>query len=86
MGLLVKLVKSYAGASEKQLATIRGLGLKKFGDERLLKDTPSIRGLVYHVKHLVSQQVVSEEPKTQPRRKPKKIVRRDRARAKQAKA
>ena len=81
MGLRIKLVKSYAGASESQLATIAGLGLKKFGQEKLLKDTPAIRGMVFKVKHLVSSETVSEEPKAPSRRKPRKIVRRDRARA-----
>jgi len=81
MGLRIKLVKSFAGASESQLATIDGLGLKKFGQEKLLKDTPAIRGMVFKVKHLVSSETVSEEPKAHSRRKPRKIVRRDRARA-----
>jgi large subunit ribosomal protein L30 len=81
MGLEVELVKSFSGASESQLATIAGLGLKKFGQKRLLKDTPEIRGMVFKVKHLVSQRVVKEEPAKKPRRKPRKIVRRDRARA-----
>ncbi len=44
MGIKVKLVKSHSGASERQVATIVGLGLKKFGSEQLLKDTPAIRG------------------------------------------
>ncbi|HLL52551.1 MAG TPA: 50S ribosomal protein L30, partial [Myxococcaceae bacterium] len=46
MALKVKLVKSFSGSSEDMVAAIRGLGLKKFGDERLLQDTPSIRGMV----------------------------------------
>jgi len=81
MALKIKLVKSIAGASETQLRTIEGLGLKKFGEERILQDTQSIRGMVFKVKHLVSHEVVSQEaPKTK-RRKPRKIVQRDRARA-----
>lgn len=84
MGLKVKLVKSFAGAPEQHLRTIRGLGLRKLGQERLLKDTPAIRGMVFQVKHLVSQEVVGEEPAPAKRRKPRKIVQRDRARAKQA--
>lgn len=81
MGLEVTLMKSFSGASESQLATITGLGLKKFGQKRLLKDTPEIRGMVFKVKHLVSQRVVKEEPAKKPRRKPRKILRRDAARA-----
>jgi large subunit ribosomal protein L30 len=85
MGLKIKLIKSIAGASETQLRTITGLGLKKFGQERLLKDTPENRGMVFKVKHLVSHEIVGEEPKPTQRRKPRKIVQRDRARAAAAK-
>ncbi len=84
MALKVKLVKSSAGSSKEMLDTIRGLGLKKFGDERLLKDTPSNRGMVFKVKHLVSSETVGEEAPAPKRRKPRKIVVRDRARAAQA--
>jgi large subunit ribosomal protein L30 len=81
MGLRIELIKSFAGASETQLATIKGLGLKKFGQVRILKDTPEIRGMVFKVQHLVASEKVSEEPKAHSRRKPRKIVQRDRARA-----
>ncbi len=86
MGLKVKLVKSIAGASERQLLTIRGLGLKKLGQERLLKDTPAIRGMVFHVRHLVAAEAVKEEPTVRKRMKPRKIRERDERRAEAAKA
>jgi large subunit ribosomal protein L30 len=85
MALKVKLVKSFSGSSKDMVDTIRGLGLKKFGDERLLKDTPANRGMVFKVKHLVSSEKVSQEAPAPKRRKPRKIVVRDRARAKAAK-
>lgn len=85
MALKVKLVKSFSGSSKDMLDTIRGLGLKKFGDERLLKDTPSNRGMVFKVKHLVSSETVTEAAPAPKRRKPRKIVVRDRARAQAAK-
>lgn len=81
MALKIKLVKSIAGSSEDQLRTIQGLGLKKFGQERLLKDTPANRGMVFKVKHLVSSEVVNEEAPVRKRQKPKKIVVRDQKRA-----
>jgi large subunit ribosomal protein L30 len=84
MGLKVKLVKSFAGASDTQLRTIAGLGLKKLGQERVLEDTPAIRGMVFKVSHLVSQEAVSEEPKKRQRRKPRKVRAREEARAKRA--
>jgi large subunit ribosomal protein L30 len=81
MGLKVKLVKSHSGSSERQLATLIGLGLGKFGSESLLKDTPSARGMLGRVLHLVTFEVVKEEPTAQPRHKPRKIRVRDAARA-----
>lgn len=86
MALKVKLVKSFAGSSKDMLDTIRGLGLKKFGDECILKDTPSNRGMVFKVKHLVSSETVSQEAPAPKRRKPRKIIARDRARAQAAKS
>jgi large subunit ribosomal protein L30 len=82
MGLKVTLKKSSSGSSERQLATISGLGLGKFGSSRLLKDTPAIRGMLKKVLHLVSFEVVKEEPTVLPRQKPRKIKVRDAARAK----
>jgi large subunit ribosomal protein L30 len=81
MGLKIKLMKSFSGSNERQLRTIAGLGLRKFGQERLLKDTPEIRGMLFKVQHLVSHEVVKEEPKKTVRRKPRHIRNRDAARA-----
>lgn len=85
MGLKIKLVKSFAGASETQLRTLTGLGLKKFGQERILKDTPANRGMVFKVKHLVSSETVAEEAKVVARIKPRKDRLRRAARAAEAK-
>ncbi|MCL2626483.1 MAG: 50S ribosomal protein L30 [Cystobacterineae bacterium] len=74
MGLKVKLIKSYAGASIRQKRTVQGLGLKKLGDERILVDTAAVRGMVFHVQHLVSSEVVAEEAKPRDRRRGKKAV------------
>lgn len=86
MGLKVKLVKSVSGSDIWQRATVTGLGLKKFGDERLLKDTPAIRGMIFKVQHLVKHEVVKDEPKKTTRKKPRAIRVRDLSRAKAAKA
>jgi len=85
MALKVKLVKSFSGSSGEMLDTIRGLGLKKFGEERLLKDTPAIRGMVFKVKHLVSLETVDTEASAPKRRKPRKVALKERTRAYQAK-
>lgn len=82
MGIKVKLVKSQSGSSERQLATLKSLGLEKFGSERLLKDTPAIRGAISKLRHLVTSETVKDEPKTRNRTKPYKIRARDAARAK----
>jgi large subunit ribosomal protein L30 len=84
MAIKVKLVKSVSGSSEDQKATVVGLGLGKLGSERLLKDTPAIRGMIFKVQHLVSHEVVDQEAPAPARRKPRKIVARDRARARAA--
>jgi large subunit ribosomal protein L30 len=86
MALKVKLTKSFSGSSEDQLATIRSLGLKKFGDERLLQDTPAVRGMVNKVRHLVTSETVQGDAPKPSRRKPRKIRARDAARARNAQA
>lgn len=86
MGLKVTLIKSPSSASAQQVATVKGLGVWKFGSQKLLKDTPAIRGMLDRVQHLVKFEVVKEEPKTRTRTKPRKIRARDAARAKAAQA
>jgi large subunit ribosomal protein L30 len=36
-----------------QAATLRGLGLGRIGKERELEDTPSVRGMIAKVAHLI---------------------------------
>ena len=84
MALKIKLIKSYSGAPETQLRTIAGLGLKKFNQERILKDTPEIRGMIFKVKHLVSHEVVQDVAEKTARRKPRHVRAREQARAKRA--
>ena len=84
MGLRIKLTKSFAGASDTQLRTIAGLGLRKFGQERLLQDSPSVRGMIAKVRHLVSHQVVKDNPTKASRQKPRLVRAREAARARRA--
>jgi len=81
MSLKVKLIKSFAGAPDTQRRTIRGLGLWKMGQVRILPDTPAIRGMVFKVKHLVSQEVSDEQARPRKRSEPRKIALRDLTRA-----
>jgi large subunit ribosomal protein L30 len=41
------------GRQEYQLATLKGLGLNRRHRSRVLEDTPSVRGMIERVKHLV---------------------------------
>ena len=51
--LQVKLKRSMIGRPEDQRATLKGLGLKRIGKTVRLEDTPSVRGMVKKVIHLV---------------------------------
>lgn len=44
---------SATGRPERQRATLVGLGLNKIGRTRTLEDTPSVRGMIRKVSHLV---------------------------------
>lgn len=45
--------KSPIGRPSEQRATLVGLGLNKIGRVSVLEDTPSIRGMIAKVAHLV---------------------------------
>ncbi len=49
----VRQIRSAARKPEIQAATLRGLGLKKMHATRTLEDTPSVRGMIRAVQHLV---------------------------------
>jgi len=49
----VTQVKSPAGRYAYQRATLKGLGLNKMNRTRVLEDTPSVRGMIEAVKHLI---------------------------------
>lgn len=49
----VRQVKSGIGYPEDQNATLRGLGFRRMGRVVELEDTPSTRGMVNKVRHLV---------------------------------
>jgi large subunit ribosomal protein L30 len=51
--IVVRQVKSANRKPESQAATLRGLGLGKIRRTRTLEDTPSVRGMINAVKHLV---------------------------------
>ncbi|MDG1437016.1 MAG: 50S ribosomal protein L30 [Rickettsiaceae bacterium] len=49
---------SCIGRPDVQRQTLLGLGLRKIGNSRVLEDTPSIRGMVKKVGHLIRIETV----------------------------
>jgi large subunit ribosomal protein L30 len=49
---------SSIGAKPRQIATLAGLGLGKTNSTKILEDTPSVRGMIEKVKHLVTVKAV----------------------------
>lgn len=56
--LKVKLVRSGIGFPKDQRDTIKGLGLRKLQQTRILQDTPAIRGMINKIPHLVRYEEV----------------------------
>ena len=57
--LTVRQVRSAARRPAIQAATLRGLGLGKIRRTRTLEDTPSVRGMIHSIRHLV--EIVEEK-------------------------
>jgi large subunit ribosomal protein L30 len=57
----VKQVRSAISTPQDQRATLSGLGLKRINQVRELQDSPTVRGMIFKVRHLV--EVVSPAPK-----------------------
>ena len=51
--LTVRQIRSAARRPDIQAATLRGLGLGKIRRTRTLEDTPSVRGMIHSIRHLV---------------------------------
>lgn len=51
--LQIKLIKSPIGTTPKQKKILEALGLRKLHKVKSVEDSPAIRGMVEHVKHLV---------------------------------
>ncbi len=58
--LRITLRKSVIGYSERQKATVRALGLHHLGQVVEKEDSPTLRGMVAKVSHLVEVQEVEE--------------------------
>ncbi len=53
----VKLKKSTIGCTVSQKETVRCLGLRKIGHERVINDTPANRGQIFKIQHLLDVKV-----------------------------
>ena len=58
MKIKVTQRKSAIGRPQRQRDTLRGLGLRKLNQSRILDDTPAVRGMINKVSHLVEWSVV----------------------------
>jgi large subunit ribosomal protein L30 len=52
--LLITQVKSSNGSNERQLDTLRSLGLRGINKSVERPDSPQLRGMVHAVRHLVT--------------------------------
>lgn len=52
--LKVTLVRSPIDRVQSQKDTVRGLGLRRLGGSAVLEDTPSVRGMIRKISHLVT--------------------------------
>jgi large subunit ribosomal protein L30 len=44
--ITVKLIRSTIGCTDKQKATIKGLGLRRLNHTKTLENTPAVRGMI----------------------------------------
>lgn len=51
--MTVTYVKSVLGRPQDQHQTLRSLGFTRLHQTREITDTPSVRGMVYKIRHLV---------------------------------
>lgn len=63
--LLIKMTRSMAGTNWRHIATLKALGLRKMHQVVEHDDTPSIRGMVAKVAHMV-QVTEAEGSRTRP--------------------
>jgi large subunit ribosomal protein L30 len=59
--LRITWVKSSIGYSQRQKDTIKTLGLRRLGDWVEREDSPSLRGMVQKVSHLVKVEEIEAE-------------------------
>ena len=58
--LKVTLVKSPIGCIPKHKRTVEALGLKKLHATNELPDNEAVRGMIWHVRHLVTVEEIAD--------------------------
>jgi len=56
--LRITLVKSLIGSQRDQIATARSLGLRRMNSSVERPDDPTVRGMIFKIKHLVTVEEV----------------------------
>ena len=59
--LQITYTKSAIGYSKDQKSTVKSLGLRKLNSTVIHEDTPSIRGMAFKVRHLVTVEEITDE-------------------------
>jgi large subunit ribosomal protein L30 len=54
VSIAITQVRSKNGSDQRQLATLRSLGLRKIGQTVQREDSPQLRGMLQRVQHLVT--------------------------------
>jgi large subunit ribosomal protein L30 len=62
----ITLNKGLVGKMESQRKVVRALGLGKFGSSVVHADSPTIRGMVRKISHLITVESTNEAPKANP--------------------
>lgn len=58
--LKVTLKRGLSGSTDRQRQTVKGLGLRKRHHTVVVEDTPSIRGMIQKVIHMIDVEEVQE--------------------------
>jgi len=59
--LKITLVKSMIGRPEKHRRVLRGMGLTRMNKTVILENTPSVRGMIHAVSHMVRAEEMLDE-------------------------
>ena len=60
MSIKVTKVRSLIGRKKEHRLCIKGLGLRKVGDVRMLEDTPAVRGMIKKAEFLLKVEEVKK--------------------------